>query len=104
MDINKVLQMGREVLSNNGVEPREARFLLAFAMGIRSEELVKYKVCSEEQEANFIEYINRRANKEPYAYIIGYKEFMKLNFKVNSNVLIPREDTEVLVQKIIEYA
>lgn len=102
MDINKVLQTGRETLSNNGVNPREARFLLAFAMDIRSEELIKYKECSDEQYIKYIQYINRRVSKEPYAYIVGYKEFMKLKFKVNKNVLIPREDTEVLVQEIIE--
>lgn len=104
MDINKLLQMGRETLSNNGVDPREARFLLAFALEIRSEELVKYKECSNEQYNKYIEYINRRASKEPYAYIIGRKEFMKLDFKVNKNVLIPREDTEVLIQEIIDLA
>ena len=104
MDIYKLLQMGRETLANNGVDPREARFLLAFAMEIRSEELIKYKECSNEQYNKYIEYINRRASKEPYAYITDHKEFMKLDFKVNKNVLIPREDTEVLVQEIIDLA
>lgn len=101
MDINKVLQTGREALLKEGIQPRETRLLLAFVMGIRSEELIKYKECSDEQYNKFLEVIDRRIAGEPYAYIVGYKEFMKLQFKVNSDVLIPREDTEILVQEII---
>jgi len=102
MKINEVLQIGREALSKNGVEPREARLLLAFAMGINKEELIKFRECTEEQYEKFMKLIERRAHKEPYAYIVGYKEFMKLSFKVDTNVLIPREDTEILVQEVID--
>ena len=102
MEINKALQMGRETLLKNGIDPREARLLLSFTMKIRSEELIKYKECSAEQYNRYRENIFKRANGEPYAYITGRKEFMKLDFKVNKNVLIPREDTEILVQEIID--
>ena len=102
MNINEVLQTGREALLNNGIDPREARLLLAFVMKVKKEELIKYKECSEEIFKQFINLIEKRVSGEPYAYIVGYKEFMKLNFKVNSNVLIPREDTEILVQEIID--
>lgn len=104
MKINEVLQTGREALSRCGVEPREARLLLAFAMKIKKDELIKYNECSDTQYDEFIELIRRRCNNEPYAYIVGEKEFMRLNFKVDSNVLIPREDTEILVQEVIEVA
>ena len=102
MKINEILQIGREALSKSGVEPREARLLLAFAMGINKEELIKYKECTDEQYEKFIKLIDRRIKKEPYAYIVGIKEFMKLNFKVTPSVLIPREDTEILVQEVID--
>lgn len=49
----------------------------------------------------FIEYINRRCKKEPLQYILGLQEFMGLKFMVNSNVLIPRQDTEILVETIL---
>lgn len=104
MEISKILQNAREVLLNNGIDPREARLLLAFVMKIKKEELIKYKECSKLEYKEFEEILNRRISGEPFAYIVGYKEFMKLNFKVNSDVLVPREDTELLVEKVIELA
>lgn len=50
----------------------------------------------------FISYCKRRAAGEPSAYITGKKEFMSLEFDVDKNVLIPRPETELLVEKIIE--
>lgn len=104
MKINEAMQMGREALSKHGVEPREARLLLAFAMKISGSELIKYTECTKEQYKLYMELINRRCKKEPYNYVVGYKEFMKLNFEVDSNVLIPRDDTEILVEEIIKIA
>lgn len=104
MEINKILQTGREALLKTGIDPREARLLLSFILGIRSEELVKYDECSEENTKKYLEALERRCKGEPYAYIVGHKEFMKLNFKVDKNVLIPREDTEVLVNEVINLA
>ena len=49
-------------------------------------------------------YIKRRIAGEPLAYITGYKEFMSLNFKVSPEVLIPRPDTEILVETAIMLA
>lgn len=103
MNINDVIQKGREVLISAGIEPREARLLLSYVLKVKAEGLIKYKTCTEEQYNTFMELINRRVSGEPYAYIVGHKEFMKLDFKVNKNVLIPREDTEILVQEVINY-
>ena len=102
--VSDALRDGREYLLNNNVEPREARLLLAYSMGILSDDLVRYKECSDKEYSLFINLIKRRADGEPYAYLIGEKEFMKLNFKVNEYTLIPREDTEILVQKAIDIA
>lgn len=71
-------------------------------MGISADELIRYNECAENQYRKYQESIRRRANGEPYAYIIGNKEFMKLKFKVDASTLIPRDDTEILVQKAIE--
>lgn len=52
-----------------------------------------------EMEDNFFNAINKRISHYPLQYIIGEWDFMGLNFKVNENVLIPRQDTEILVEK-----
>lgn len=101
-DINEVLKYGREFLIDNNIDPREARLLLAYSMGIDVDNLIKYSECDEKQYQAFIDVLNRRSKCEPFAYIKGEKEFMKLHFKVNKHTLIPREDTEILVQKAIE--
>ncbi len=51
---------------------------------------------------DFFSLIERRLNGEPLAYLIGEKEFFSINIKVNKNVLIPRPETEVLVERAIE--
>ena len=58
---------------------------------------------TESQIEAFNKLVLRRASKEPVAYIIGRKEFWGLNFLVDSNVLIPRPDTEILVEKALNY-
>jgi release factor glutamine methyltransferase len=50
------------------------------------------------------EYIKRRMSGEPLAYIVGQKEFMSLKFKVSPDVLIPRPDTEILVETALSLA
>ena len=59
------------------------------------------KQLTEEQEKYFLEMIKERLNERPIAYIIGNREFMGLDFFVKEGVLIPRPDTETLVEEII---
>jgi len=51
----------------------------------------------------FKKLIERRKKKEPIAYIVGYKEFWKRKFKVNNDVLVPRPDTEYLVEESLKF-
>lgn len=104
VNVNEVLKIGRETLETGKVDPREARLLLAFALKVRKEEFVKIKECSWEQYKFYQTLLDRRIAGEPFAYLVGHKEFMKLDFKVNEDVLIPREDTELLVQEVLEWA
>jgi release factor glutamine methyltransferase len=55
-------------------------------------------------EGDLNEAIKRLENNEPLQYIVGHVEFIDYKIKVNSNVLIPRFETELLVTKIKEYA
>ncbi|WP_138203965.1 peptide chain release factor N(5)-glutamine methyltransferase [Haloimpatiens lingqiaonensis] len=56
---------------------------------------------SHEQE-EFFKYINMRKNKMPVKYILGQCEFMGMNFFIREGVLIPRPDTEILVENVLE--
>ena len=60
------------------------------------------KELTNEQYEEFLGYINDRINGRPVAYIVGNREFMGLDFFVKEGVLIPRPDTETLVEEIIE--
>ena len=57
---------------------------------------------TQNQVTKFKKLINHRAKGEPVAYLIGHKEFYKLNFMVNKNVLIPRPETELLVDEVLK--
>ena len=52
--------------------------------------------------STYKEYLKRRSNNEPIAYILGEKEFWSKNFNVNKDTLIPRPETELLVDKILK--
>lgn len=59
---------------------------------------------SEEEENLFNKFIEERLNNRPIAYIVGNREFMGLDFYVQEGVLIPRPDTEILVEEVIQIA
>ncbi len=61
------------------------------------------KPLSKDELSNFKQLIKRRISGEPTAYILGEKEFWSLKFKVNKHTLIPRPETEILVEKVVEY-
>lgn len=60
------------------------------------------KELTEEQKTKFMGFAEERLNGRPIAYIVENREFMGLDFFVKEGVLIPRPDTETLVEEIIE--
>jgi release factor glutamine methyltransferase len=80
--------------------------LLAHALELRRLDLyLQFERRLEEPElAAYRSLIARRGGGEPVAYLVGRKEFMKLDFEVNPRVLVPNPDTEVLVVRAISWA
>jgi release factor glutamine methyltransferase len=82
------------------LEPREARLLLARASGFSEASLLAHpeRELPAEAEARFRDFAARRSRGEPVAYILGEKEFYGLTLAVTPAVLIPRPETELLVE------
>lgn len=88
-----------EALKAGGIDPRDARILLAAASGFSQAALLASpeRALALEVEVSFREFLERRKKGEPVAYIVGHKEFYGLDLLVNPAVLIPRPETELLV-------
>lgn len=89
-----------EALRGSRVEAREARLLLAAATGFSEASVVAYpeRILPAQALEQFHRFVERRRKGEPVAYILGRKEFYGLEFTVNPAVLIPRPETELLVE------
>ncbi len=106
--ILRMILWSAEYLKNKGVETGrlDAEWLLAAALGVdRLQLYLKYDrpLSSEEREA-FKPLLRRRAGREPLQYIIGRTGFRELELKMDPRVLIPRPETEVLVQEVLDWA
>jgi release factor glutamine methyltransferase len=79
--------------------PLDADVLLAFALGVAKEELLAHpeRGLAPDDAARFRALVERRYTGEPVAYLRGFKEFYGLRFRVDPRVLIPRPETETLV-------
>ena len=82
----------------------DASLLLAEALHLSKEELIVHgeKPLSPDAHEKFLELLERRMGGECVAYILGKKEFRGLEFFVNPSVLVPRPDTEILVEAVLE--
>jgi release factor glutamine methyltransferase len=86
------------------LDAREARILLAEATGFSQATLVGFpeKELPADAEARYSGFVSRREQGEPIAYIVGRKEFYGLDLAVNPAVLVPRPETELLVDLALE--
>lgn len=101
MSIRDLLYDAAHRLSEAGVDSArlDARILLADAMGISREALIAApRPPSADDVARFQSFVARRAAREPLAYIRGKREFWSLDFKVGPGVLVPRPETETLIE------
>ena len=104
--VSRLLAWTRDFFKKKGIEkPQlEADILLAHAMNIKRIELYTAMGAepTEAQRTLFRDFVKRRGNGEPAAYLTGTKEFYSLPFNVNRHVLIPRPETEDLVLQTLE--
>ncbi len=108
MTIKETLNKGMIMLKNNKVEsPKlKARLLLQYVLKKSRQYLIVYdneEITKKEQWEYFIN-IEKLSQGIPLQHITHSQEFMKMDFYVNENVLIPRPDTEILVEEVIKIA
>lgn len=104
--VSELQKIGKERLEEVGIEEAEtdANVLLGFCLNKSRTELflaAKETVTPSEEE-KFLKFLDKRLNREPVAYIIGTREFWSLPFKVSKDVLIPRPETEYLLERVLQ--
>ena len=105
MNYQEILSKGSKILKVNNIKSfnLDSEILLSSIVGLKRERLLLNleKEIDDNKKNFFFDLIERRKKSEPVAYILGYKEFWKQSFIVNKNVLIPRPDTETLVENVL---
>ena len=107
MNLRQALTLGRELLKlhNSPAYSLDAQVLLSKVTGLdRTDLLLKEDLTlTDEQQQQYKNLLDRRAWGEPVAYLTGSKEFMGLDFVVSPAVLIPRPDTELMVETALAF-
>ncbi len=101
MDCLSLYQNGVDRLLECGIADAEleSSLFLAFILDVpRSSVLLNLPRCTKKHIDFFNAYIDRRCQHEPFAYIVGCQEFWSLEFKVTPDVLIPRPETELIIE------
>lgn len=105
MEYKKLYEWGRAKLQNAGIEEADldARLLLEYICGTDRNTLLVHgdRAVSEKEQSQYEDFIGKREKRIPLQYITGEQEFMGLSFAVNENVLIPRQDTEILTEEAL---
>lgn len=108
MKIEELLKEGRKKIINNQIEDASliAKILLEFILKINRNEIIikQEQEVEKEKEQEYKLAIEKIVEGIPLQYITNNQEFMKLNFYVDENVLIPQPDTEILVEEVLKIA
>ena len=107
MNYNQILKKGESCLKKNKIKnPNlDAELILSKVLNKKREEIllnINNKLKNRDV-LKFENYLQRRFLKEPMAYILGYKYFWKYKFLANKSVLIPRPDTELIIEESLNY-
>lgn len=107
MNYRKLYETGKDRLEKAGIQEAalDARLLLEEVCRTDRNTLLVHgdRAVTEEEEIQFRIFIERRSTHEPLQQITGWQEFMGLRFSVTEDVLVPRQDTETLVEEVMRY-
>lgn len=107
MNYTEAFLLGMQKLKEAQLEEAQldARLLLEEICGTDHNTLLCHgdREVSEKEEEQYRKTIEQRAQHVPLQHILGYQDFMGLRFQVNEHVLIPRQDTEILVEEAMRY-
>lgn len=108
MNVKRAIQEGSKILKENNIEEPNIKIKLLMQNILKKTRqyiiVNDTQELSKEQEIKYLEGIQKLKNNMPIEYITNQKEFMKKLFYVDKNVLIPRQDTEILVEEVIKIA
>lgn len=103
--IHSLLEWTTRYFSTKGLSAPRLEAELLLAQVLEQDRVYLYvnydQPVNQTERKRYKEYVGRRAKGEPFAYIVGYKEFMSLKLTVNAQVLIPRPETELLVEEAL---
>ena len=107
MNVLELYKNSTELLKNKGIltYKLDVRILLSYLLKIDTKDIFLHFSRSVDDDfvVNFNILLNRRLNNEPIANIIGNKSFWDYDFFVNENVLTPRNDSEILIEAVLDY-
>ncbi len=106
MTYRQLRELGKQKLEEAGVpeSPLDARLLLEYACEIDRSFLLAHGdgEVPESQEKAYLALLQKRSERIPLQHLTGTQDFMGMTFSVNENVLIPRQDTEILVEEVMK--
>ena len=106
MNVNELINIGSLKLKSKNIKTHkiDSEVIMMKVLNKKRENIFidQYQNIKEENISKFHNLIERRLNNEPIAYILNEKEFWSMNFKVNKNALIPRPETELMVEKLVK--
>ncbi len=107
MNYNQILKNGKNYLKKNKIKNAhlDVELILSKVLNRNREEIILNlnKNLKNTDIMKFKHYLFRRYQNEPMAYILGYKYFWKHKFLTNKSVLIPRPDTELIIEETLKY-
>ena len=107
MNYQEILNQGSQILRANNIKSSnlDCELILSKILNKPREEiLINLKnTINKDQKNKFIFYLNKRKNKNPISYILGYKFFWKYKFYINKSALIPRPESEHIIEQTLKY-